>query len=95
MTDSRLENMAGANGQAQPAIDKRDFDRNRQSGSPHEPNDLLGSRPHSSLSMSNRFSDNNDGLLSDVVEEIVERDRRKIARKVVRIGSFVWGIVTW
>lgn len=45
MTDSRLENMAGANGQAQPAIDKRDFDRNRQSGSPHEPNDLLGSRP--------------------------------------------------
>lgn len=92
--------MAGANGQAQPAIDKRDFDRNRQSGSPHEPSaqerdDLLGSRPHSSLSMSNRFSDNNDGLLSDVVEEIVERDRRKIARRVVRIGSFVWGIVTW
>ncbi|BCS19364.1 MFS transporter [Aspergillus puulaauensis] len=91
--------MAGANGQAQPVIDKRDFDRNRQSASPHEPNaqerdDLLGSRPHSSLSMSNRFSDNNDGLLSDVVEEIVERDRRKIARKVVRIGSFVWGIVT-
>lgn len=92
--------MAGTNGQAQPVIDKGDFDRNRQSASPHEPSaqdrdSLLGSRPDSSLSMNNRFSDNNDGLLNDVVEEIVERDRRKIARKVVRIGSFVWGVVTW
>ncbi|KAL4868091.1 putative transporter mch1 [Aspergillus spectabilis] len=91
--------MTGLNGQTQLVIDKRDFDANRRSSTSHEPNveedhALLHSRPDSSLSMSNRFSDNNDGLLSDVVEEIIERDRRKMARKVVRICSFIWGVVT-
>ncbi|RDW63134.1 MFS transporter [Aspergillus mulundensis] len=90
--------MTGSNGQ--PAvIDKRDFDTNRRPATPHESEAqedqaLLHSRPVSSLSVGNRFSDNNDGLLSDVVEEIVERDRRKMARRVVRIASFVWGVIT-
>ncbi|KAL4998703.1 putative transporter mch1 [Aspergillus recurvatus] len=90
--------MTASIGQA-PAIDKRDFDTNRRSSTPHEADAqenqaLLHSRSVSSLSVSNRFSDNNDGLLSDVVEEIVERDRRRMGREVVRIGSFVWGVIT-
>ncbi|KAL4920533.1 major facilitator superfamily domain-containing protein [Aspergillus aurantiobrunneus] len=91
--------MAGSNDQTQLVIDKRDFDINRRSSAPHEleaqeDQGLLGSRPNSSLSMSNQYSDNNDGLLNDVVEEIVERDRRNMARKVVRICSFIWGVIT-
>ncbi|KAL4887322.1 major facilitator superfamily domain-containing protein [Aspergillus karnatakaensis] len=91
--------MTASNGQAQLVIDKRDFDANRRTSTTLEPDAeedsaLLYSRPDSSLSVGNRFSDNNDGLLSDVVEEIVERDRRKLARKVVRICSFIWGVVT-
>ncbi|KAL4901625.1 hypothetical protein BDW74DRAFT_71630 [Aspergillus multicolor] len=90
--------MTGSNSQPL-VIDKRDFDTNRRPATPHESETqedqvLLQLRPVSSLSAGNRFSDNNDGLLSDVVEEIVERDRRKMARKVVRIGSFVWGVIT-
>jgi hypothetical protein len=38
---------------------------------------------------------NDDGLLSDVVGEIVERDRRMMHVEVVRVGSFAWGVVTW
>jgi hypothetical protein len=36
-----------------------------------------------------------DGLLSDVVDEIVERDRRMMHVEVVRVVSFAWGVVTW
>lgn len=39
--------------------------------------------------------DSNDGLLNNVVEEIVERDRRKIANEVIRVGTFAWGVVSW
>ncbi|KAL4936016.1 hypothetical protein BDV06DRAFT_205858 [Aspergillus oleicola] len=90
--------MTGSNGQTRLVIGKRDFDTNRRSSTSHEPDAqedraVLGSRPDSRLSAT-RYSDNNDGLLSDVVEEIVERDRRKMARKVVCIGSFVWGVIT-
>ncbi|KAI2732525.1 hypothetical protein CBS147332_1664 [Penicillium roqueforti] len=35
-----------------------------------------------------------DGLLSDVVEEIVERDRRRMQKEVIRVLSFGWGVVT-
>lgn len=91
--------MTGSIGQA-PAIDKRDFDTNRRSSTAHESaaqedEALLHSRPRSRLSVGNRFSDNDDGLLSDVVEEIVERDRQRMRREFVRVGSFVWGVITW
>jgi hypothetical protein len=36
-----------------------------------------------------------DGLLSEVVENIVERDRRKLRKEIVRIFSFVWGVISW
>ncbi|KAL3470721.1 major facilitator superfamily domain-containing protein [Aspergillus californicus] len=89
--------MTGSNGQS--VIDKRDFDFNRRSSvsqesDAQEDHALLHSRPNSSLSASNRYSDNNDGLLNDVVDEIVERDRRKMAREVIRVGSFIWGVIT-
>lgn len=89
--------MTGSHGQAQPVIDKRDFDTNRRPSESEAQEDqgLLHSRPESSFSASIRYTDNEDGLLNDVVDEIVERDRRKIAREVIRVCSFVWGIVTW
>ncbi|KAI9367085.1 hypothetical protein BJX61DRAFT_530117 [Aspergillus egyptiacus] len=92
--------MTASERQAQSLIDKRDFDTNRrlsisQGSGAQEDHALLQSRPDSRLSASNRLGPNDYGLLSDVVEEIVERDRRKIAREVVRICSFVWGVVTW
>jgi hypothetical protein len=31
--------------------------------------------------------------LSDVVEEIVERDRQKMQKEVTRVLSFGWGVV--
>ncbi|GMG16150.1 unnamed protein product [Aspergillus oryzae] len=81
------------------SIDKRDFDTNRpllaiyDSGGDTECRDLH-SRPESRIS-ARRYSDGEDGLLNDVVEEIVERDRRRLAKEVVRICSFALGIVTW
>lgn len=81
--------MPGSNAQV---VDKRDFDANRSllrddtdSGGEEE--------TRSRLSQSTR--DSNDGLLNDVVEEIVERDRQKIAREVVRVASFAWGVISW
>ncbi|KIA75665.1 mch1-like transporter [Aspergillus ustus] len=89
--------MTASNGRSTPVIDKRDFDAYRRSSTSqesdaNEDDPLLHSRPDSSTS--NRFSGSNGGLLTDVVEELVERDRRKMAREVVRIFSFVWGVVT-
>ncbi|KAL2865151.1 MFS transporter [Aspergillus lucknowensis] len=83
---------------AQPVIDKRDFDTNRRPSTSigsdiQEDHAPLYSRPDSRPSTSSRYS-NNDGLLNNVVEELVERDRRKIAREVVRTFSFVWGVIT-
>ncbi|KAJ5952104.1 Major facilitator superfamily domain general substrate transporter [Penicillium vulpinum] len=80
-------------------IDKRDFDANRpllqdidaDSADPSaEP-----SRRHSRSSTSDGFGlRSEDGLLSDVVEEIVERDRRKMQKEVIRVLSFGWGVIT-
>ncbi|KAL4889589.1 major facilitator superfamily domain-containing protein [Aspergillus ambiguus] len=91
--------MAKSGGQLDPAIDKRDFDAHRplldgrRHGAPIQAS-AESSRPTSIHSASIRYSDADDGLLSDVVEEIVERDRRKMAREVVRICSFIWGVIT-
>ena len=34
-------------------------------------------------------------VLSDVVDEIRERDRRKVRMNVVRVCSFIWGVMSW
>lgn len=36
-----------------------------------------------------------DGLLHDVVETIVERDRRRLKREITRGVSFVWSVISW
>ncbi|PYH90610.1 putative MFS monocarboxylic acid transporter [Aspergillus ellipticus CBS 707.79] len=87
--------MTGPNGH-DSAIDKRDFDSRRpllndvdpiaEEQDPGRPQ----SRPRSRLSATN----NDDGLLNDVVDEILERDRRKMAKEVVRVGSFAWGVIS-
>ncbi|EEP79813.1 conserved hypothetical protein [Uncinocarpus reesii 1704] len=73
-------------------IDKRDFDANRS---------LLGRVAHSEdieydrrTGVPGRSSTDSDGLLSDVVSEIVDRDREMLKREMVRVGSFIWGVLT-
>ncbi|EPS32397.1 hypothetical protein PDE_07357 [Penicillium oxalicum 114-2] len=98
--------MPGTYGQPEQSIDKRDFDANRApllSTDPDDPSEEWmpkpgRSRPVSSYSRrsgeSRRIAGSEDGLLSDVVEGIVERDREKMQREVIRVISFVWSVVT-
>ncbi|THC89118.1 hypothetical protein EYZ11_011435 [Aspergillus tanneri] len=92
--------MTGSNGDLRAAIDKRDFDTNRPlldgdgSGMDRAAHGHLYIRPGSGHSTGSRFTDGDDGLLNDVVDEIVERDRRKMAKEVVRVCSFVWGVIS-
>ena len=83
--------MPGSNAQV---VDKRDFDANRSLfRDDTDPGPDGEEETRSRLSQNTR--DSNDGLLNDVVEEIVERDRQKIAREVVRVASFAWGVISW
>lgn len=81
-------------------IDKRDFDarqplleRHRQLG------DAVSQTSRSSVSDVDygAISDNrrSDGLLYEVAEGIIERDRRRMRGEVIRVISFVWGVITW
>lgn len=79
-------------------VDKRDFDANRP---------LLdnGEGPSGRSTRPGSFSDEDEddegegtgrgGLLSEVVNEIRERDRRKVRMNVVRTYSFIWGVLSW
>ncbi|KAF7718499.1 Uncharacterized protein PECH_003692 [Penicillium ucsense] len=98
--------MPGLHGQGEQSIDKRDFDANRPlllgtdaDGATEEWIPKPGrSRPVSSYSCrsgeSRRIAGSEDGLLSDVVEGIVERDRQHMQKEVIRALSFIWGVVT-
>lgn len=88
------------------AIDKRDFDANRPLLQDVDAEPDTGDRSPdlgpARLRAGSRSSGddgigmrNDDGLLSDVVSELVERDRRMMHVEVVRVGSFAWGVVTW
>ncbi|PLB38036.1 MFS transporter [Aspergillus candidus] len=79
--------------QQQPDIDKRDFDQNRPLLAGQEAGSHADDRSNSPSGSGWRLS-RDDGLLNDVVGEIVERDRRRLAREIVRISSFVLGVVT-
>ena len=81
-------------GQQQPDIDKRDFDQNRPLLSGQEAGSHADDHSNSPSGSGWRLS-REDGLLNDVVGEIVERDRRRLAREIVRISSFVLGVITW
>jgi hypothetical protein len=82
-------------------IDKRDFDANRpllqdiDAEQDTADRSVEQSRRHSRSSGNDGLLRSDDGLLSDVVEEIVERDRRKMQKEVTRVLSFGWGVVTW
>ncbi|WEW56901.1 Putative monocarboxylate transporter mch1 [Emydomyces testavorans] len=73
-------------------IDKRDFDANR----PLLVHDANGEEVEDVriASQRRRHSGEEDGLLLGVVTEIAERDRELMRRELVRIGSFVWGVLT-
>ncbi|CAG7925846.1 unnamed protein product [Penicillium olsonii] len=80
------------------SIDKRDFDANRPLLQDTE-TEQDGGSPVLAEGFGSRHSRNSgprsdDGLLNDVVGEIVERDRRKMHKEVVRVVSFGWGVVT-
>lgn len=98
--------MTNSGGRADSAIDKRDFDANRpllQDGAENEHGQPSPQYRHSRSEshrsrlsgVSHHSANSNDGLLTDVVDGIVERDRRKMHKEVVRVVSFAWGVVTW
>lgn len=99
--------MPGSNGYGRSRIDKRDFDTHRpllddgnaesQSAqpSPAVGRSRAGSRRSQRSSRSGFGTTSEDGLLSDVVDGIVERDRRKMQKEVLRVISFVWGVISW
>lgn len=99
--------MTSSNDHSGPAIDKRDFDANRpllQDEDEDGYNEDRNQRPsrsrttsyRSRLSGDRRLSrQSDDGLLNEVVEGIVERDRQKMQREVIRAISFAWGVITW
>ncbi|KAL1971333.1 hypothetical protein VTN77DRAFT_285 [Rasamsonia byssochlamydoides] len=79
-------------------IDKRDFDAHRPLLADDGYGQARGHRRSLSGSRIARISADDDGrsdgLLSDVVEEIVERDRRRLKKEIVRFFSFVWGVIS-
>ena len=68
-------------------IDKLDFDENRKrSSSTHNGSEQSG--------RSGLLRDD-DSLLSDVVDGVIERDRRKLKRLVAKYLSFASAILSW
>jgi hypothetical protein len=92
--------MSNSNGYGHTRVDKRDFDANRPLlAADHDREDGQGRRRSGSgpsgLSANGADDGHSDGLLSEVVDNIVERDRQKMKREVLRISSFVWGVISW
>lgn len=97
--------MTGSNSTRESSIDKRDFDAHRPLLRDVDSDRLRqgGSRSRSESRISRRSANpdgdgdegGDDGILSDVVEGIVQRDRRKLERDILRVCSFSWGVVSW
>lgn len=64
-------------------IDKLDFDENR-----HPPSTTDGSDPGGLLR-------DDESLLSNVVDGVIERDRRTLRRHTVKYLSFVSAVLSW
>ena len=64
-------------------IDKLDFDDNR-----HPPSTADGSDAGGLLR-------DDESLLSNVVDGVIERDRRRLRRRAVKYLSFVSAILSW
>ena len=67
-------------------IDKLDFDENRKHPSSHNGSEQPG--PSGLLR-------DDDSLLSDVVEGVIEQDRRKMKGLVAKYLSFACAILNW
>ena len=67
-------------------IDKLDFDENRKR--PSSVHDSEHSGPSGLLR-------DDDSLLSDVVEGVIEHDRRRMKRAVTKYLSFTCAILSW
>ena len=65
------------------AIDKLDFDDNRRPPSTTDGSDAGG------------LLRDDESLLSDVVYGVIERDRRKLRRQIVKYLSFASAILSW
>lgn len=71
-------------------IDKRDYDAHKpllRDSSPDEPASSSGS--------GRRFLDEDEDFFSDVVDDIVERDRKRLKRELVKGFSFFCAILSW
>lgn len=66
-------------------IDKLDFDSNRKTAPSNDGSEHSG--PH--------LLDDDESLLSDVVDGIIERDRRRMKQAVTRYLSFACAILNW
>lgn len=66
-------------------IDKLDFDSHRKPAPSNDGSEHSG--PH--------LLDDDESLLSDVVDGIIERDRRSMRRAVTRYLSFACAIFNW
>lgn len=66
-------------------IDKLDFDSNRKTAPSNDGSEHSG--PH--------LLDDDESLLSDVVDGIIEKDRRRMRRAVTRYLSFACAIFNW
>lgn len=66
-------------------IDKRDFDANRP---------LLTQRDGPGDSRPTSREGDGTSIFSDVVDELVEQDRRLMRREMVRATSFIWAVLS-
>lgn len=89
---------SGGRSSAAVKVDKRDFDANRplldNEGGPRGRSTRLGSFTDEDEHDDGQGT-GNGSLLSDVVNEIRERDRRKMRMNIVRTYSFIWGVLSW
>ena len=72
-------------------IDKRDFDANKPLLRDSSPDECDSSGSGSGR----RFLDEDEDFMSDVVDGIIERDRRKLKREIVKGFSFFCAVLSW
>lgn len=67
-------------------IDKLDFDRHRKPPPPNGGSEFSG--PGGLLR-------DDESLLSNILDGVIERDRRKLRRNIIKYASFVCSILCW
>lgn len=67
-------------------IDKLDFDHHRKPPPPSDGSDHSG--PGGLLR-------DDESLLSNILDGVIERDRRKLRQNIIKYGSFVGSMLCW